>query len=160
MKGRQETSGPVGRGPAADAGHAELDDAERRRWRDHAALDTWVAWVHDLFERIVVDGREKRAGAVWKAPTNRGVARLGSASSWLRRSGAGRLLIARSVRETIVSLPRPLRGRSSGERPPMACLRCGITLLRSSGAQRYCSACSGELRHERRRAAVARRRSR
>lgn len=52
---------------------------------DHAALDTRVAWVHDLFERIDVDSREQHAVAVWKAPNDQGVDRLDSVSSWLRR---------------------------------------------------------------------------
>ena len=52
---------------------------------DHAALDTRVAWVHDLFERIDVDSREEDAVAVWRAPTDEGVNRLDSVSSWLRR---------------------------------------------------------------------------
>jgi hypothetical protein len=52
---------------------------------EHAALDTRVAWVHDLFEQIDVDSREERAVAVWKAATGEGVNRLDSVSSWLRR---------------------------------------------------------------------------
>lgn len=31
---------------------------------EHAALDTRVVWVHDLFERIDVDSRERRVVAV------------------------------------------------------------------------------------------------
>ncbi len=31
---------------------------------DHAPLDTRVAWVRDLFERIDVDSRESRAFVV------------------------------------------------------------------------------------------------
>jgi hypothetical protein len=40
---------------------------------EHAPLDTRVAWVRDLFERIDVDSRESHAVAVWKAVTDEGV---------------------------------------------------------------------------------------
>ena len=52
---------------------------------EHAPLDTRVAWVRDLFERIDVDSRESRAVAVWKAATDESVNRLDSVSEWLRR---------------------------------------------------------------------------
>ena len=52
---------------------------------EHAPLDTRVAWVRDLFERIDVDSRESRAVAVWKASTDEGVNRSDSVSEWLRR---------------------------------------------------------------------------
>ncbi len=55
---------------------------------EHAPLDTRVAWVRDLFERIDVDSRESHAVAVWKAATAEGVTRSDSVSSWLRRHGA------------------------------------------------------------------------
>jgi hypothetical protein len=45
------------------------------------------------------------------APTN--LATEHESREWLRRAGPGRLLIARSVRATFVSLPGPSRGRSS-----------------------------------------------
>ena len=50
-----------------------------------ALLDTRVAWVRDLFERIDVDSRESHAVAVWKAATDEGVNRSDSVSEWLRR---------------------------------------------------------------------------
>lgn len=52
---------------------------------DHAPIETRVAWVRDLFERIDVDGTEQRAVAAWKAPTGQGVDRLESVTEWLRR---------------------------------------------------------------------------
>jgi len=52
---------------------------------EHAPLDTRVAWVRDLFERIDADSRESHAVAVWKAVTHEGVNRLDSVSVWLRR---------------------------------------------------------------------------
>ena len=33
---------------------------------EHAPMDTRVAWVGDLFERVTVDGREEHAVAIWK----------------------------------------------------------------------------------------------
>ncbi len=42
---------------------------------EHAPLDTRVAWVRDLFQRIDVDSRESHAVAVWKAATDIGVNR-------------------------------------------------------------------------------------
>jgi hypothetical protein len=52
---------------------------------DHAPLETRVAWVRDLFERIDVNGIEQRAVARWKAPTDQDVDRLESVTEWLRR---------------------------------------------------------------------------
>jgi hypothetical protein len=52
---------------------------------DRAPLETRVAWVRDLFERIDVDGVQQRAVARWKAPTDRDVDRLESVTEWLRR---------------------------------------------------------------------------
>lgn len=52
---------------------------------EHAPLETRVARVRDLFERIDVDGAEQRAVACWKAPTDQGVDRLESVTEWLRR---------------------------------------------------------------------------
>jgi hypothetical protein len=52
---------------------------------DHAPLETRVAWVRDLFERIDVDGVQQRAVARWKAPTDQDVDRLESVTEWLRR---------------------------------------------------------------------------
>lgn len=51
----------------------------------HAGLDTRVAWVRDLFERIDVDSREEHAVAVWKATNAEGVNRSDSVTEWLRR---------------------------------------------------------------------------
>lgn len=51
---------------------------------EHAPIETRVAWVRDLFERIDVDGTEQRAIAAWKAPTGQ-VDRLESVTEWLRR---------------------------------------------------------------------------
>ena len=52
---------------------------------ENAALDTRVAWVRDLFERINVDSREEHAVAVWKATDDEGVNRSDSVTEWLRR---------------------------------------------------------------------------
>ncbi len=52
---------------------------------EHAGLDTRVARVRDLFERIDVDSREERAVAVWKAANDDGVSRSNSVTEWLRR---------------------------------------------------------------------------
>lgn len=60
--------------------------AEMSGLLEHAALDTRVAWVRDLFDRIDVDSREERAVAVWRSPSDEaGVNRLDSVSGWLRR---------------------------------------------------------------------------
>ncbi len=50
-----------------------------------APLDTKVAWVRDLFERVDVDSRELNAVAVWNATTAPGVNRSDAVSEWLRR---------------------------------------------------------------------------
>lgn len=52
---------------------------------DNAALDTRVAWVRDLLDRVSVDGREEHAVATWRTASDDGVKRSDSGSSWLRR---------------------------------------------------------------------------
>ena len=55
---------------------------------ENAALDTRVAWVRDLLDRITVDGREEQAVAIWRSATDDGVSQSDSVSSWPRRDGA------------------------------------------------------------------------
>lgn len=54
---------------------------------EHAALDTRVAWVRDLFDRIDVDSRAGEAAAVWRTGGTEvgGVSRSTVVSEWLRR---------------------------------------------------------------------------
>ncbi len=51
----------------------------------NSALDTRVAWVRDLLDRVTVDGREEHAVAIWRTASDDGVNRSDSVSSWLRR---------------------------------------------------------------------------
>jgi hypothetical protein len=55
---------------------------------ERAPLDTRVATVRDLFERIDVDSRELKAVAIWNMTTGAGVNRSDAVSQWLRREGA------------------------------------------------------------------------
>lgn len=57
------------------------------------------------FERLAVDGREKHAAALRMEPTDEGVNRSDSVTSWLRRAGPGRLLIAPSMALTPIAIP-------------------------------------------------------
>ena len=50
-----------------------------------APLETRVATVRDLFERVDVDSRELKAVAVWNMTTDQGVNRSDAVSEWLRR---------------------------------------------------------------------------
>jgi site-specific DNA recombinase len=54
---------------------------------EHAALDTRVAWVRDLFDRIDVDSRAGEATAVWRTGGDEigRVSRSVVVSEWLRR---------------------------------------------------------------------------
>jgi Recombinase zinc beta ribbon domain/Recombinase len=52
---------------------------------DNAALDTRLAWVRDLMDRVTVDGREEHAVAIWRTASDDGVNRSDPVSSWLRR---------------------------------------------------------------------------
>jgi hypothetical protein len=52
---------------------------------ERAPLDTRVATVRDLFERVDVDSRELKAVAVWNVNTDQGVNRSNAVSEWLRR---------------------------------------------------------------------------
>jgi hypothetical protein len=87
---------------AEAARHAEVLDREARPYRitskliqelidqmtgllDHAPLETRVAWVRDLFDRIDVDGVQQSAVARWKALTEQDVDRYESVTEWLRR---------------------------------------------------------------------------
>jgi len=53
-----------------------------------APLETRVATVRDLFERVDVDSRELKALAVWNMTTDQGVNRSDAVSEWLGRDGA------------------------------------------------------------------------
>ena len=55
---------------------------------ERAPLDTMVATVRDLFERVDVDSRELKAVAVWNMTTDQGVNRSDAVSVWLRRDGS------------------------------------------------------------------------
>jgi len=48
-------------------------------------LETRVATVRDLFERVDVDSRELKAVAVWNMTTDQGVNRSDAVREWLRR---------------------------------------------------------------------------
>lgn len=50
-----------------------------------APLETSVATVRDLFERVDVDSRGLKAVAVWNMTTDQGVNRSDAVSEWLRR---------------------------------------------------------------------------
>lgn len=52
---------------------------------DNAALDTRVAWVRDLMDRVTVDGREEHAVAIWRMASDDGVNRSDAVRVWLRR---------------------------------------------------------------------------
>ena len=52
---------------------------------DNAALDTRVASVRDLMDRVAVGGCEEHAVAIWRTASDDGVHRSDSVSSWLRR---------------------------------------------------------------------------
>jgi hypothetical protein len=52
---------------------------------ERAPLETRVATVRDLSERIDVDSRELKAGAVWNMTTDLGVNRSDAVREWLRR---------------------------------------------------------------------------
>jgi hypothetical protein len=74
---------------------------------ENSALDTLVAWVRDLLDRVTVDGREEHAVTIWRTATDDGVNRSDSVSSWLRRAGAGHLLRFRGETASEFPLPPP-----------------------------------------------------
>ncbi|HEV8596822.1 MAG TPA: hypothetical protein VGR23_03795 [Candidatus Dormibacteraeota bacterium] len=78
---------------------------------DRAPLDTRVATVRGLFERVDVDIRELKAVAVWNVTTDQGVNRSDAVSEWLRRAGAGHLLHSRGATTSEISLHRPACSR-------------------------------------------------
>ncbi len=40
---------------------------------ENSALDTRLAWLRDLLDRVTVDGREEHAGAIWRTASDDGV---------------------------------------------------------------------------------------
>ena len=123
---------------------------------EHAPLDTRVAWVRDLFERIDVDSRESHAVAVWKAVTDEGVNPLDSVSEWLRRAGPARLLNSRGTATSQISLPHPGRSREWLKVALLECARCHQVVERRSPVQRYCADCHAIIKQERSRWGMAR----
>ncbi len=83
----------------------------------------------------------------------RGIDRFESVTEWLRRAGAGRLLIARGQSQVTVRLTRPPRGRVAWRQLPVKrCDQCDREAPRRSPGQRHCSDCAARLRRERSRA--------
>jgi len=123
-----------------------------------APLDTKVAWVRDLFERVDVDSRELNAVAVWNATTAPGVNRSDAVSEWLRRAGPSRLLNKRGYLMSMLEVPRPCRSRAWLEDATLECRRCRLVVGRRSPVQRYCPDCAAILARERSRIIVKRRR--
>jgi hypothetical protein len=84
--GRQASAGIC-----ANKSSLATEEAGRRHYcavRGHlerAPLETRVATVRDLFERVDVDSRELKALAVWNMTTDQGVKRSDAVSVWLRR---------------------------------------------------------------------------
>jgi hypothetical protein len=124
----------------------------------HAPLDMRIAWVRDLFAQIDVDSREGKAVAAWKAATDQGVNRSDSASGWLRRAGASRLLQTRHEVTTELLLLRPRRSRAWLKLAQLECQGCRLVVERRSPAQRYCHDCAEALARLRSRERMARRR--
>jgi hypothetical protein len=110
----------------------------------------------DLFERVTIDGREEHAVAIWKEPTDDGVNRSDSVSSWLRRAGAGRVLKTLGEASTKISLPHPSRSREWLTVALVECQCCHQVVERRSPVQRHCTDCRRALKQLRSRQAVAR----
>jgi hypothetical protein len=55
---------------------------------ENSVLDTRVAWVRDVLDRVTVDSREEHASAIWRMTTDDGVNRSDAVGEWLRRDGA------------------------------------------------------------------------
>jgi hypothetical protein len=125
---------------------------------ENSALDTLVAWVRDLLDRVTVDGREEHAVTIWRTATDDGVNRSDSVSSWLRRAGAGHLLRFRGETASEFPLPRPVRSREWMKVALVECARCHQVTERTSPVQRHCADCATALGRERSRESVRRRR--
>lgn len=137
-----------------------VDDtiAQFERILERAPLETRVATVRDLFERVDVDSRELKAVAVWNMTTDQGANRSDAVSEWLRRAGPARLLICRCESIASLSLPAPSSDRGWLARKQMFCGRCGQPVVRRSPSQRYCMACRTTVKRERSRESMRRRR--
>jgi hypothetical protein len=123
---------------------------------DNAPLDTRVAWVRDLMDRVTVDGREEHAVAIWRTASDDGVNRSDSVTEWLRRAGAGRVLNSRGVTASQISLPRPIRSREWLKVALLECERCHQIVERTSPIQRHCAGCRKALKAARSTAAMRR----
>lgn len=125
---------------------------------DNAALDTRVARVRDLLDRVTVDGREEHAVAIWRTTADDGVNRSDSVRSWLRRAGAGRVLNCRGTIASEISLPRPTRSREWLKVALVECDRCHQVVERRSPIQQHCTDFTADLRRQRSQRSMARRR--
>ena len=99
---------------------------------DNAALDTRVAWVRDLLDRVTVDAREEHAVAIWTTASDDGVNPVGFSKQLAPAVGfeptTKRLTAARSTTELRRSegiagrrSRRRSRGRAGGEDSTPAC---------------------------------------
>jgi hypothetical protein len=123
---------------------------------DNAALNTRVAWVRDLPDRVTVDGREEHAVAIWRTASDDGANRSDSVSSWLRRAGVGRVLNRLGTVENAISLPRPERSRGWLKLSLVECDQCHQIIERRSPIQRHCRECRQRLKGDRSREAMRR----
>jgi hypothetical protein len=79
--------------------------------------------------------------------------------NWLRRAGAGRVLKTLGDASAQIRLPQPPRSRAWLNVALIECDRCHQVEQRRSPIQRHCAACTADLRRQRSKRAMARRRS-
>ncbi len=126
---------------------------------ERAPLDTRVATVRDLFERVDVDSRELKAVAIWNMTTGAGVNRSDAVSGWLRRAGAGRVLNRLGTVGSDIAVPLPRRSREWLKVALLECARCHQVVQRTSPVQRLCPDCRAALKRDRSRGALVRMRA-
>jgi hypothetical protein len=107
---------------------------------ERAPLDTRVAWVRDLFERVDVDSCEHKAVAICDWTTEDRVNRSNAVTESLRRAGAGCVLNSR-LTSSEVPLPRAARSREWLAVALTECQRCHHVVERRASVQRHCHDC-------------------
>jgi hypothetical protein len=149
--------GPASPGGAESARRPQRTRCLRRVRLDHRVRD--AAWGGSGVKAVktgrTYTGVAARLARPQADPNSRN--RL-PPSVWLRRSGAGRLLIARCQVTNALTLPRPAHSREWLNVAIFESARCLQERERASPVQRHRADCSATLRRRRSQEAMARRR--
>jgi hypothetical protein len=113
---------------------------------DNAALDTRVAWVRDIMDRVTVEAARSMPWPSGARHPTTVLTRSDSVSSWLRRTGAGRVLNRLGTTTHEIALPHPGRSREWLTVALLECSRCHQVVEGRSPTQRLCPSCRRQMK--------------